>query len=218
MPTGKTDLVLICHGQSSRRDGDRLVGWWADTPLSEVGLRQMLMLGERLRNEFYFDRLYTSPLRRARETAETLAYLLKVVPREVAGLRELDAGVLAHLSYEDAARRFPDLVIHGTFGPEDRIPGGESYADLHRRVEQAFDWILKDAAGCTSLVVTHGGPVTAGLRAFLGYAMADVNRPAFQCDIASLHHLQVDEETGERTVVRLNDTSHLAGMPEPASS
>ena len=211
--TGNTDIILVCHGQSVQREGDEILGWWADVQMSRAGERQMLLLGDRLRGEYDFNLLYSSPLRRGKDAAEMLACLLKVVPEEVPELRELDGGALRSLTYDQARERYPDLVVHGSFGPEDRVPGGESYADLHHRIESAMRRILRQARGKTALVVTHGGPITAFLRSFLGFSFEDVDRPSFRCDAASLHHLRVDGDD-HRSVIRLNDTSHLADLPK----
>ena len=207
-----TDLILACHGQSAQRENNRLLGWWADVPLSPLGQKQALLLGERLQRDFDIRSLYTSPLCRARETADIVGDMVKVVPVPEPGLRELDSGMLAKLSYGEAKARFPDLIVHGTLPADGRIPGGESYEDLHHRTAWAVDRIVRQAANRQVAIVTHGGPIGAYLRAFMGYTPEQKNCPHFVCNVASLHHLKIDTE-GECTVVRLNDTEHLSGMP-----
>ena len=208
-----TDLILVCHGQSAQRQGEKVLGWWADVSLSPTGFRQALLLAERLRNEFDVDALYTSPLRRAQETAEVVGQRVKAVPEVEPGLRELDSGALAGLSYEEARQRYPELIVQGRVSADERLPGGESYADLHLRSDRTLSRILKQHPDCQVVAVTHGGPIISYLRAFLGYTYETAVKPRFVCDAASIHHLRVGRE-GEKTVVRLNDTSHLAGMPK----
>ena len=89
-----TDLVLACHGQSAQRQGGKVLGWWADVALSRDGHKQAILLGERLRDTFDVTALYTSPLRRALETAEVVGRLVHVVPAVEQNLRELDGGEL----------------------------------------------------------------------------------------------------------------------------
>ena len=208
-----TDLILVCHGQSAQRQGKKVLGWWADVSLSSAGFRQALLLAERLRNEFDVGALYTSPLRRARETAELVGQRVKAVPGVEPGLRELDSGALATLSYDEARARFPDIIVHGRVSADGRLPGGESYADLHTRADRTLNRILKQNPDRQVVAVTHGGPIISFLRAFLGYTRETAGKPRFLCDASSIHHLRV-EEGGEKTVVRLNDTSHLVGMPK----
>ncbi len=207
-----TDLILVCHGQSAQRQDGKLLGWWADVPLSPLGQQQALLLGERLQRDFDIGALYTSPLIRADETADILGRMTRVVPVMAPGLRELDGGALASLSYEEAKVRYPDLIVHGRVSSDGRLPGGESYADLHVRVESAISRITSKEAGNQVVIVTHGGPVVAYLRAFMSYMWETRGKPRFICDAASIHHLRIGDG-GEKTVVRLNDTAHLAGLP-----
>jgi len=206
-----TDLILVCHGQSVQKQNGKLLGWWADVPLSPLGQRQALLLGERLQRDFDIGALYTSPLIRAGETADILGRMVRVTPVVEAGLRELDGGALASLSYEEARARYPDLIVHGRVSSDGHLPGGESYADLHVRVESVIGRIASQDTGQVA-VVTHGGPVVAYLRAFMSYMWETRGKPRFICDAASIHHVRIGDG-GEKTVVRLNDTAHLSGLP-----
>ena len=92
-----TDLILVCHGQSAQRHEGKLLGWWADVPLSDSGCKQALLIGVRLRDQFDVDALYTSPLRRAAQTADVISRIVKVTPAVDPDLREIDSGDLADL-------------------------------------------------------------------------------------------------------------------------
>ena len=207
-----TELVLACHGQSAQRQAGKVLGWWADVPLSETGRRQALLLGVRLRDTFDVGAIYTSPLRRALETADVLGRIVKVVPASDADLREIDSGDLAGLSYEEACDRYPDLILEGRVPPDGRLPGGESYAGLHRRAARAVSRAVRRNPGSQVVVVTHGGPIVAYLMAIMGYSWETPDRPRCQCDAISMHHLQIDDG-GQMTLVRLNDVGHLQSMP-----
>ena len=207
-----TDLILTCHGQSVQREANRLLGWWADVSLSAMGERQALLLGERLKQHLEIQSLYTSPLHRAMETARLVGECIKVTPIVEPALRELDSGDLAGLSYEEARERFPELIVHGRIPVDGRLPGGESYTELHTRVTWAINRMIKRHPDRQIVVVTHGGPIVAYLRALMGYGPSDTHKPRFICDATSLHHLQFDG-LHERTVVSLNDTAHLTEMP-----
>jgi len=208
-----TELILICHGQSVRREENRLLGWWSDVSLSPKGRQQALLLGERLQSSYDIQSVFTSPLTRARETANLIGDMVRVVPTVETSLRELDAGALSRLSYEEAKVRFPDVILRGKSSGEGHIPGGESYADLHRRVAWGLERIIAQCLNQQIAVVTHGGPIVTYLRSFLGYESDQRNKPRFICDVASVHHLKIDED-GEKTVFCLNDSAHLAEMPE----
>lgn len=202
-----TDLILISHGQAVQREGNQVFGWWADMPLSALGRQQALLIGECLKNNFDIQALYTSPLKRTQETADIVRDIVKVIPATEHALRELDSGQLAHLSYEEAQAQFPEAVNEGH-----QIPGGESYNDMHQRVAWVINRLVKNAPDQQIACITHGGPIVAYLRAFMGYAPQDKNKPRFLCRLASLHHIQLTPD-GDRTIVSLNDIAHLSGLP-----
>jgi broad specificity phosphatase PhoE len=207
-----TDLILVCHGQSAQRHNGKLLGWWADVPLSDSGCKQALLMAVRLRDQFDVDALYTSPLKRAAQTADVIGRIVKVTPAVDPDLREIDSGDLADLSYEEASAQYPDLILEGKVPPDGRLPGGESYAGLHRRAERAIDRAVQRNAGTRVVVVTHGGPIVAYLMAIMGYSWETPDRPRFQCDAISMHHIRIDDGS-QKTLVRLNDTAHLQEMP-----
>ncbi|MDA0711124.1 MAG: histidine phosphatase family protein [bacterium] len=202
-----TDLILICHGHTVQTQGDQVFGWWADQPLSLLGRQQALLIGECLKNNFDIQAIYASPLKRTQETADIVSDVVKVVPAAEHALRELDSGLLSKLSYEEAQAQYPEAVNEGQ-----RIPGGESYDDMHRRVAWVINRLVKQSPDRQIACITHGGPIVAYLRAFMGYDPQDANKPRFLCRMASLHHIQLSPD-GDRTIVSLNDIAHLSGMP-----
>jgi broad specificity phosphatase PhoE len=200
----KTEILLICNAQTLSDPKDRTTGWWSDLSLSPDGRRQAMLLGERLKTKYEdIEFLYASPLKRSAEMAAILADTLKVVARKDAGLRELDPGTID--PGKDDRGTAPDFGA-GTPG------NGESYESLHRRATRAIDAIITRCLGKRVIIVTHGGPIVAYLRAFLGFGPGDSDRaPFFGCIPSSLHELIVDDS--EKTIVRLNDVSHLADAP-----
>ena len=209
----KTQLILINSGRSALKQGSRILGWWADVPLSSQGRRQVLLLGDRLYREHDVTALYASPLKRASETALILSEMLKVVPERVQDLRELQVGPLSNLSYQEAKERYPELIEGNGEAPFTKsLPDAESYTDLFQRVDRTIGRILDENSGGQVLVVTHGGPIVAYLRSFMGFTQDRVDdAPYFDCSATSLHILRFDGQ--DRTVVCLNDTTHLADDP-----
>jgi len=198
----KTELLLICNAQTITDPKAHDAGWWSDLSLSSEGRRQAMLLGDRLKTTYEnIDYLYTSPLKRSAETAVILANDLKVVTRKDAGLRELDAGKTDTTKEIDTSRntdaidtsvqdivRLPDLFA---------VSGGtaESYASLHRRATRAIDAIAVKCDGKRVIVVTHGGPIVAYLRSFVGFGPDDADHATFfGCATSSLHELLIDGE------------------------
>ena len=158
-----TELLLVRHGETDWNRERRFQGH-ADPPLNDAGREQAQELAERLAGED-IAAVYTSDLRRARETAEILAARLD---REVVALRELreiDVGSWQGLTWPEIEARHPDGASrwhrdgHGW-------DSGETYDELGERVVGALREIAGRHPGQTVLVVGHGGTVRA-TRAFV---------------------------------------------------
>lgn len=147
-----SELWLVRHGQTTWNVDGRLTGW-TDVPLTALGERQAGALSEWLTTE-RFERVVASDLQRAVHTAR-LAY---GEPQEVsAGLRELEFGQLEGLKLAD----IPDVHRTALMGFEGfQAPGGESTAQMRRRVYGFFDRL---PAG-RHLIFTHGGVLRMVLR------------------------------------------------------
>jgi glucosyl-3-phosphoglycerate phosphatase len=157
-------LLLVRHGQSTYNAQARLQGQ-ADPPLSEAGRREAELLAPALAR-FPQDRVVTSDLVRARETAALLGY---PDARPDARWREIDVGEWSGRTLSD----FPAGSEPAWRGGPLRAPDGESWAELQARVGGAVDELL--AAGGSWLAVCHGGVVRAALSHVTG---ADPQRVA----------------------------------------
>jgi len=150
------ELWLVRHGETEKNRA----GVWQgqlDVPLSEVGRRQIERLAARLRRwPTRFDRLYTSDLSRARESAEILGRALGLRPIADPRLRELCVGELAGKPREAIFERYAAVMERSRKDPwNTRLPGGESLSDLRARLE-AF---LTELPEGRHLVVAHAGVV-----------------------------------------------------------
>ena len=129
-------LILLRHGQSQWNLENRFTGW-VDVPLSPKGEDEARAAGEKLRDR-HIDKLYTSVLRRAVDTAtlalEAAGTTVPVTERDAA-LNERMYGDLQGLNKAEAAKRFGDAQIKLWRRSYDvRPPGGESLADTAERV------------------------------------------------------------------------------------
>lgn len=162
-----TTLVLVRHGETDWNRDNRFQGH-ADPPLNETGRRQARALAAGLRGE-PFAALYTSPLRRARETAEILGAELALEPGEASSLMEVDVGSWSGLTRSEVEARFPDgfarWLAYG-HGWDD----GETYAELGARVVAGLSRFGERHAEGIVVAVTHGGPIRSALAAADGVA------------------------------------------------
>lgn len=154
-------LLLVRHGQSEWNAGRRLQGQ-ADIALSELGRAQADALAP-LVASFAPDRVITSDLKRARETAERLGYP-DATPEP--GLREIAVGAWEGQGIEDLIRLSAD-DYHGwragSFCPE----GGELWGDFCTRTQGAVGRATAEGAK-TVLIVCHGGVIRSLLHRLVG--------------------------------------------------
>src|SRR5918994_5304372 len=154
-----TTILLVRHAESDWNVENRFQGH-VDRPLTERGCEQAEQLAEEL-VEPPLDAVYTSPLRRARETADVVAARHGLEAIVVAELREIDVGGWAGLSRTEVESRFPDAFrrwVRGGEGWDD----GESYTEMAARVVDAVLRIAEaHPGGARVLVVSHGGPIRA---------------------------------------------------------
>lgn len=162
-----TRLLLIRHGRSVWNAQGRIQGR-ADSPLDELGREQARRLAERLRQEAVVA-LYTSPLRRAQETADIIGRALDVpvVPDE--RLQEYDVGDIAGLTWEQVVERYPDVAHRWAEAQEELgIPGEEGHGPFRARVVAAFGDIVSRHADGPVGVVAHGGTLGTYLNHLIG--------------------------------------------------
>src|SRR5690606_21038559 len=101
-----TELYLVRHGQTSANVNHLLVGA-TDIPLDPLGERQAHQVGKRFSN-IPVDAVLTSPLQRARRTAEAIAHTTGHNPQVVPGLSEIDFGRMEGLTIEQVLAQFPE--------------------------------------------------------------------------------------------------------------
>jgi broad specificity phosphatase PhoE len=162
-------LFIARHGQSEwNRDG-RVTGQ-LDPALSEQGKRQANSLREVL-NDVPLAAVFASPLARARDTATPTAqaHALRLDTRPE--LREIHLGVLQgryRNERDPNAQRLWEERKQDIYGF--RAPGGESFAELERRVVPCLTDILQNEHGRSVLIVGHRNTNRVLLGALLGWA------------------------------------------------
>jgi len=135
-------LYIIRHGQTAWNKEEVFRGT-KDIPLNEVGLKEAEALGTYLKG-VSFDALYTSPLSRARQTAQAVADAVHVAPLVETNLIDLNFGAWQGVSHKEVKERFPDLYNTWITAPERaKFPGGEALNDVLKRVDALLASLLK---------------------------------------------------------------------------
>ncbi len=200
-----TVTLLLRHGQTPLSVDRRFAGV-GDIELTEMGVRQAKLAGERLAARGGVDVIVASPLRRARHTAEEVAAATGAPVEFDDDLRETDFGEWEGLTFTEAQRRWPGEVTAWLADPAAAPPGGESFAAVAVRVQAARERLMAGHARETVLVVSHVTPIKTLLTEALLAPPAAMYR--MHLDVGSLS--EIDWYTDGPAVVRsLNDTAHL---------
>jgi broad specificity phosphatase PhoE len=168
-----TEILLARHGETDWNRESRFQGH-ADPPLNALGRQQAAELAEALANQSLVA-VYTSPLRRARETAEVIAARHGLTEIPVAGLREVDVGSWQALTRAEVEQRFPEQFrrwLDLGQGWDD----GETYDEMGKRAIGAICELAARHDGERIVAVTHGGPIRAALAKAAGITHGEARR------------------------------------------
>jgi uncharacterized phosphatase len=183
------ELVLARHGQAFG-NVDRSTGM--DTDLTPLGCEQATRLGTWLAGQGYtFTAIYSSPLRRARQTAEIVNSHFCVEIVLDPSLRETEIPYLDRLPRRD-----------GPLGREPTPPFNPEYEQMRERVFPAIARILAENTEGQVLIVAHAGTLSTILRSILG-----THALILHTDLAAVHALRWHD--GVWTLQYLNRQEHL---------
>ena len=200
-----TTTLLLRHGQTELSAERRFAGR-GDIPLTQDGLRQAAAAAGRLAERGGIDVIVTSPLQRARRTAQEVARATGAPLQVEEDLAETDFGKWEGLTFAEASARWPQEVSAWLSDADVAPPGGESFAVVGRRVSAALDRLLAEYPRRTLLLVSHVTPIkTLACRAMLAPPAALFR---IQLDVASLCEIDWFAD-GPAMVRSLNDTAHL---------
>ena len=206
--------ILIRHGESlSNREG-RVQGQ-ADISLTDVGRQQAAAVAAWCRSQPFPDQceLWSSPLCRARETAEIIGKSIGLPVNLKDDLVELNAGVFQGHLWDDLADRFPEDVAQWRSGDIDfQIPGGESRRQLAQRGCHALQ-SLSCRSARSIIVVAHGGILTAALGLLMGRDHALLAEAAERpfTRLPALENCSVSQlQWPGPELISLNETDHLS--------
>ena len=206
-----TRILLIRHGESEGNAAGRF-GGHSPTPLSARGRAQAEATARALAPEGV-SAVYASDLLRAVQTAEPLAAALGLEIKASSAFRERSVGRMEGLTFEEAAREFPDeyaALLRRDF--ERVLLGGESYRQLLDRARQALDDAVAANRGGTLALFSHTGTICILALHLMGALDAPELRPVWlatsNCGITRFD-LRSD---GFLRVQAVNDTRHLVGI------
>jgi broad specificity phosphatase PhoE len=145
-------LLMISHGETAYNAGRDQVQGWLDDPLDPSGRREVVRLGRRLRLEGV-QRLLTSDLKRAAQTAALIGREIRLRPQPSRSFRPWFMGQLQGMASEKAR----PMIRNFAENPGTKIPGGESLNDFKGRLFPALARLLSviRKEELTVALVTH---------------------------------------------------------------
>jgi alpha-ribazole phosphatase len=160
-------IVFIRHGETDM--AGRFCGH-SDPYLNLAGESLVIRLAEEAAM-LGIERIYSSDLRRASQTATAIAQRIGVSVDYLPALREIHFGLWEGLHWQEIEDRFPEEADRWLREfPLRSAPEGEAYADFTTRIEAVLAPFLKEAAGRTIAIVTHRGVMRYALTTFFGFS------------------------------------------------
>ena len=199
------ELLLIRHGLPVRRELSEGI---ADPELAPAGHEQARHLAAYLASES-LDAIYSSPLRRARQTAIPLADHKGLPITIVDDVAESDRNSSEYVPIEEL-KATNDPRWHAMVSGEYSF-GEESLPEFQQRVVAAVEGLIAAHPGERIAVTCHGGVINMYLSHVLGVG---ARQSLFYPNYTSIHRVAASRN-GHRNVVTMNETSHLRGTGLP---
>ncbi|GAA5532550.1 histidine phosphatase family protein [Deinococcus aluminii] len=200
-------LFLVRHARTASNVAQTL-GAGHDDPLDPVGERQARAVAAHFAAlGLSAPRVYASPYRRARQTAEAIADALGVPVTVLDGVREIHTGTWAGRPYSHLHTHVHEWRHEdGTPG----FPGGESLRAVARRFRTALEGVFEGEG--TPVVVSHGAALSAVLALLLKADPEEAWREG-RFTHGNTAVTELLSERGEWRARRLADAAHLAPVP-----
>lgn len=199
------NIILIRHGQSEA-DILNVHEGRADFPLTELGQRQAAAMAQWISLNYNVDKIYSSPLKRAMETAEYLSLVTDIPICYEENLMEFNNGVLAGLSRREANEKYPEPKVKF---PHTSLYGMETMIEFRSRAETELSKIINEnAPNSTIAIIAHGGIINMLYRSFLELPFS--TSVFFSTGDTGVHLWEIS--TLNKRVIYSNKTDHLKNL------
>jgi probable phosphoglycerate mutase len=199
------EVLLIRHAIPIRRELETGI---ADPELAVEGLKQAELMAKYLSTE-KLHAIYASPMQRAQQTASPLAAVQGLTIQTVDGVAEFDKNSNQYVPVEELkATNDPrwQEMLRGEWTSSD-----ETEEEFIGRIVSSVEQIISNHASQRVAIVCHGGVINAYICHVLGLAN---QRGFFYPNYTSIHRIAA-AGSGERSIVTLNETTHLRGSGLP---
>ena len=207
-------VKLIRHGESVFNKKGIIQGH-TNSPLTETGIEQAKLTGLWLKENAKITRIYTSPLKRALQTAEVIAQILGVELILTEEFKEICLGEWEGKSIEEIKEKdWGNLRLWYTEPLKARIPKAENLIEFRDRVINTFLKIIEKEKEGEIAIVSHGGVISVIIAYILNLDMNHIWR-------MKLNNASISEVTFGYMVPKLtllNSTLHLNSLSDTGVS
>jgi alpha-ribazole phosphatase len=197
-------LFLIRHGETEWTAEKRYQGR-TDIPLSLIGKKQARDVAKRLK-ALSIDAIYSSPLKRASESAQIVSSINNKKVTHLSGLRELSFGKWEGKTAAELIQMKDAKFLKWSRANWVTPPGGESLAAFRKRIKAAMSEIIRKNKGKRVAIVSHGGAIKMMIFEALKLPLRSLW--SFRIDPASISLLTIAPDFAQLTF--LNDRTHLS--------
>jgi len=198
------DLLIIRHGQSEA-DILKVIEGRANFNLTELGQIQADLMSKWVKENYNVGKIYSSPLNRAKQTAE---YISRITGIEIIFddlLMEWQNGLIAGLTLEEANIKYPEPIKH----LHTRVYEQESYIDFRMRSETILSKILNENKEDEKIIiVSHGGMINMLFRSFIEVPMN--NKISIKSGDTGIHYWKF--KNGNKEIIFNNKIDHLKNI------
>ncbi|EUB38393.1 MULTISPECIES: histidine phosphatase family protein [Fusobacterium] len=202
------EIYFVRHGQTIWNVEKRFQGL-SDSPLTELGITQAKLLGEKLK-DIKFNKFYSTSLKRAYDTANYIKGNRKQKVEIFDDFVEISMGDMEGIKQEDFKKLYPEQVKNFFFNQLEYNPssfGGESFLEVRERVIRGLNKFIELNKNYERvLVVSHGATLKTLLHYISGKDISTLSNEAIPKNTS---YTIVKYENGKFEIIDFSNTSHL---------
>lgn len=206
-----TRILFIRHGKTQWNLDSKYQGAHGDSPLLDESYHEIDLLADSLQN-VPIAAVYTSPLPRAKTTAQNLIKdLNRQIPLTVdPRLKEFNLGKMEGMKFSDVAAKWPDVLDNFRHHPDrydPKIVQSESFSSVIKRMRAAVEDYVRKYPDQNVVVVSHGAALNAAINGLLGVPMKHLKDRGGLSNTSTTILKTTDGQHFE--LEKWNDTSYL---------
>ena len=198
------DLFVIRHGQSEA-DILKVIEGRANFNLTELGHKQADTMAKWIKKNYSINKIYSSPLNRAKQTAEYISknFGIEIILED--DLMEWNNGLIAGLTLDEANKKFPEPIKY----LHTRVYEQESYIDFRMRAETILSKIINENKEDEKIaIVSHGGMINMLFRCFIEVPMN--NKISVKNSDTGIHYWRI--KNGNKEIIFSNKNEHTKNI------